>query len=207
MSATGGGSGPSVAPVAVGPLTFGEIPGVMRLYRRQPTDSRALFHPLPFDRLRLFAFLAYVVAIRRIARRLLPHRGLRVALVLTARVGDANGPIAFGLVGFDRRGPSPRAVFGYLVDEQSRGRGVGTRLHEEMIDAALRLGVTRGGGTVLATNTPNLHLLTRLGFTITPTESSDSGAVGVPNLATDGDLAAISARFHSAARRPPLRPA
>jgi len=64
-----------------------------------------------------------------------------------------------------------------------------------------------GGGTVLATNLPNLRLLERLGFTITPTEIRDAAATDVANFVTDGDLAAISARFHAAAGRPPVPPA
>ena len=210
MSVNLGGGSPAtvrLAATTVHPLRIGEISSVMRLYRGQPAPSRALFHPLPFDRLRLGGFLLYVVATRRLAHRLLPHPRVRVAIVLTVHADGSDAPVGFGLVGFDRRGPNPRATFGYLVDERYRGRGLGTRLHEEMIDAALGLGVHRGGGTVLATNLPNLRLLERLGFTITPTEIRDAAATDVANFVTDGDLAAISARFHAAAGRPPVPPA
>ncbi|HEY6238509.1 MAG TPA: GNAT family N-acetyltransferase [Thermoplasmata archaeon] len=170
----------------------------MRLYRGQSPDSRALFHPLPFDRPRLTAVLLYAIATRRFLRRLVATRRLRAAVVLTARIASEPDPIGFGIVGFDRHGPMPRAIFGYLVEERSRGLGVGTRLHEEMIDAALAVGIKRGGGTVLVRNVPNIRLLTKLGFELVPTQVSDHGATGEANLASDGDLESISRRFHDA---------
>jgi RimJ/RimL family protein N-acetyltransferase len=160
--------------------------------------SRALFHPLPFGRPLLLTFLVYVVVSRRWLGWLLRHPPLRTSVVLTARVSDDPALIGFGLVGFNRSGPEPRAIFGYLVDEKARGLGIGTRLHEVMIDEAVRLGVKRGGGTVLVSNAANIHLLRKLGFVLTPTDVTDSGAVGEANLASDGDLVAISARIHAA---------
>jgi RimJ/RimL family protein N-acetyltransferase len=195
---------PSRPTVLVRPVGLLDLRSVMRLYRSQPPASRGLFHPLPFDRLRLSAFLLYVVVTRRSLRWLLHHPPLRATVVLTARRTPREPPIAFGLVGFNRSGPEPRAIFGYLVHEDARGLGIGTRLHEEMIDAAVRIGVKRGGGTVLVSNAPNIHLLQKLGFVLTPTDTTDSAAVGEANLASDGDLVAISNRFHAAAGRPPL---
>jgi RimJ/RimL family protein N-acetyltransferase len=170
----------------------------MRMYRGQPAASRALFHPLPFDRPPLLTFLVYVVVARRWLGWLLRHPPLRASVVLTARVDHDPALIGFGLVGFDRSGPEPRAIFGYLVDEKARGLGIGTRLHEVMIDEAVRLRVKRGGGTVLVSNAANIHLLRKLGFVLTPTEITDSGAIGEANLASDGDLVAIAARIHAA---------
>jgi RimJ/RimL family protein N-acetyltransferase len=165
---------------------------LVRMYQGQDASSRQLYHPFPFDRTRLTAIFAFFAGSRRLLPFLLrrfPHRA--VALLVACRAGERR-PIAYGTTAFE---PTPdggrRAIFGYLVDPSARGLGVGTELHVDMIEAAIALGVSRGGGMVVATNRSNLRVLEKLGFTITESDVVDSEVPGAKNFVTDGDLADI----------------
>ena len=180
---------------------FTDIPTLMRLYRSQSGSSRHLYHPFPFDRPRLFLIFAFMVGSHPFLRRIIGSHRVPAAALLVAVVGDRQRPIGYGNVAFERKA-DPKAIFGYLVDERFRGLGVGTRLHEGMIDHALTLGVRRGGGTVVVANVANVRVLSKLGFVLTRSSVVDSAVPGEENYVSDGDLEEISRRFHARAGPP-----
>lgn len=183
--------------VIIRPGRLGDLVTLARIYRSQSEDSRALYHPFPFDRLRLTAIFGYMVVTRRLLPSLLRRRPRRALVLLVACLGQDPTPIGYGNVAFlAREGRPLRAIFGYIVAEAYRGLGVGTRLHEDMIDAAVSLGVTRGGGMLVSTNVSNLKVLQKLGFDIRESAIVDRVVPGVTNYETDGDLVEISRRRH-----------
>lgn len=192
------GASPRARPaVHVRRARLGDIGGLVRLYRGQPESSRRLYHPFPFDRPRLTFLFLFMVLSRpflRVFLRLAPRWAL---VLLIATVGDDPRVVGYGNTAFVRRPLGLKAIFGYLVDESTRGLGVGTRLHEEMIEAALALGVRRGGGMVVAENAANLRVLEKLGFTIRASDLVDAGAPGARNFETDGDLEAIAQKWRT----------
>jgi len=198
---TSGGSGTAVAPrarprVVVRRASLGDLGTVSRIYRGQSDASRKLYHPFPFDRFRLGFILLYMVATRPFVRALLriaPRRAL-VLLVATLETGTI---IGYGNISFVPRDGRLKALFGYLVSEEYRGLGVGTHLHQEMIEAALALGVTRGGGMVIRENAANLRVLEKLGFTLRESTLIDRAAPEATNIETDGDLERIAARWRT----------
>lgn len=190
---------PSPAPALhVRPARLGDVGTLVRMYRAQDAASRHLYHPFPFDRLRLTLIFTFFAGSRRMLPFLLrrfPRRA--VALLVACRAGERR-PIAYGTTAFQvTPDGGRRAIFGYLVDPSARGLGVGTQLHVDMIDAAVALGVPRGGGMVVSTNRSNLRVLEKLGFTITESDVVDSEVPGAKNYVTDGDLAEISRRWRA----------
>ena len=170
-----------------------------RMYRAQDEATRQLYHPFPFDRFRLtliFGFFAVSRPFLPFLIRRFPRRA--VACLVACRAGESR-PIAYGTTGFHATPDGGRrAIFGYLVDPSARGLGVGTELHVHMIDAAVALGVTRGGGMVVATNRSNLRVLEKLGFTITESDVVDTEVPGAKNYVTDGDLPELARRWRAA---------
>ena len=186
--------------VRLRPARLGDIGALVRMYRGQGADTARLYHPFPFDRLRLGVIFLYMVATRPLVGWLLRHVPRRAVLLLVAEIGPDRTIAGFGNTGFRRTPTEPRAIFGYMVDARFRGLGIGTRLHEEMIEEALRLGVRRGGGMVVVDNAANLRILKRMGFSMRASEVVDRAAPGVRNIETDGDLEEIAAGWRH--RRP-----
>lgn len=191
------GSAPARSRPAVGvrPARLRDLGTLVRLYRGQSPESRELYHPFPYDRFRLYLIFLYMIATRPFLRALLRLTRRRTLVLLVATVGAEPRPIGYGNVAFVDRDFGVKAIFGYLVDERYRGLGVGTRLHEVMIEAAIALGVTRGGGMVVSQNASNLRVLEKLGFEMRRTAIIDHGAPDSTNIETDGDLVAIAARW------------
>jgi RimJ/RimL family protein N-acetyltransferase len=181
--------------VRIRPARFSDVGSLVRMYRDQSAESRQMYHPFPFDRLRLTFIFLYMVTTRRLLGRLLKWAPRRALVLLVATVNDDPRPVGYGNVAFVRRPTGIKAIFGYLVLPAYRGHGVGTRLHEEMIEAAIALGIRRGGGMVIRQNAANLRVLDKLGFTMMNTGLVDRSAPGASNIETDGDLTEIAERF------------
>ncbi len=188
--------------VLVRPARLGDIGELVRMYRRQPEESKRLYHPFPYDRPRLTLIFLVMVLTRPFLRRLLRLAPRRTLVLLVACVGDDPRPVGYGNVAFVRRPFGLKAIFGYLVEGEYRGLGVGTRLHVEMIEAALALGIRRGGGMVVSENAANLRVLEKLGFSMQASTLVDRGAPGSLNIETDGDLEEIARRWRTPAGSP-----
>lgn len=135
----------------------------------------------------------FMIASRRSLRFLLRHRPDRAIVLLVVHVPGRSRAVAYGTTAFVAAPEGGlRAIFGYLVDPETRGLGIGTQLHVAMIESALALGIRRGGGMVVATNYSNLRVLEKLGFTITESSVVDTAVPGAKNYVTDGDLEAIA---------------
>jgi RimJ/RimL family protein N-acetyltransferase len=194
---------PSVAPkarpeVRVRKPRYSDIRTLVRIYRGQDEESRRLYHTFPNDRLRLTILFTYMVVVRNRMGLLLRFWPRAAVSLLVVTVGGSERPVAYGNTAF-RRNPEGvmRAIFGYLVEAPYRGLGIGTTLHEEMIDEAVSLGVRRGGGMVVSTNVANLKVLAKLGFTLRDSDVVDRNAPEARNIETDGDLEEISRQRHA----------
>lgn len=183
--------------VRVRSARLGDLGALVRMYRGQSPESRQLYHPFPYDRPRLYLIFLFMVVTRPFLRTLLKITRRRTLVLLVATVGEDPALVGYGNVAFVDRDFGVKAIFGYLVDERYRGLGVGTRLHEVMIEAAIALGVRRGGGMVVSQNAANLRVLEKLGFSMQPTGIVDHGAPESTNIETDGDLVAIAARWQT----------
>ncbi|MCI4335634.1 MAG: GNAT family N-acetyltransferase [Thermoplasmata archaeon] len=186
-------------PVRIRRARLSDIRQLVRMYRGQSPESRQLYHPFPFDRFRLNLIFLFMVASRPFLKLLLKISRRRTLVLLVATVGDDPRLVGYGNVAFVDRSFGVKAIFGYLVEAEYRGLGVGTRLHEVMIEAAIALGVRRGGGMVVSENASNLRVLEKLGFEMRQTGLVDTGAPSSTNIETDGDLVAIAARWQNRA--------
>ena len=177
---------------------FSDVGVLVRMYRGQDEASRRLYHTFPNDRFRLTVLFTYMVVIRHRLRFVLKIWPRAAVSLLVVTVEGSDRPVAYGNTAFRRNSEGVlRAIFGYLVDAPYRGLGIGTTLHEEMIDEALSLGIRRGGGMVVSTNVANLKVLAKLGFTLRDSDVVDRNAPEAKNIETDGDLAEISRQRHA----------
>ena len=184
-------------PIKVRPAHLSDVGTLVRMYRGQSTESRELYHPFPFGRGSLTLIFLFMVLSRPFVRRLIQWAPRRALVLLVACVGDDPHPVGYGNVAVVRRPTGVKAIFGYLVRPEYRSLGIGTRLHEDMIEAAIALGIRRGGGMVISQNAANLRVLEKLGFTMMNTGLVDRSAPGATNIETDGDLVEIAARFRA----------
>jgi GNAT superfamily N-acetyltransferase len=167
----------------------GDLREVVRAYLDQPPDSRALYHPLPFDRIRLVPLLYAIVAVRPLAR-FLARRVPRAAVMLyTARSTSSGLLSGFGTVRFRRASDGVLVVeTGYYVLPEERRKGLGRLLKSEMIEEARSLGAGRAQALILPGNLPSVRLNESLGFRIHPTETRDRHAPDQHLLLAETDL-------------------
>jgi GNAT superfamily N-acetyltransferase len=83
-------------------------------------------------------------------------------------VADLDGKIVGKASFFDLRAVPPGAFRGSItVDPDSRRRGIGSRLYDQILERAKTIGATRLFGNVLETETDAVDFATRRGFTRT----------------------------------------
>jgi ABC-type amino acid transport substrate-binding protein/RimJ/RimL family protein N-acetyltransferase len=191
--------------VEIRPARLSDIPVLIDLYMSQPEESRRLYHPFPFDRLRLRAIFTYMVGTRPVLPYLIHRPGVHAAVLLVACLPDSSTPVGYGNTAFIHpEGPEPRAFFGYLVSAEYRSRGIGAQLHDALVDAALALGVQRGGGIIMTDNAANVRLVEKLGLRPTESDVVDTSAPGAANYRVDTDLVALMHRRRAELARAPI---
>ena len=82
--------------------------------------------------------------------------------VLVATVGSGDREIIVGLGSYVRSGAA--ADIAFAVDEDLRGRGIASRLLQQLVDIARANGIVRFEADVLAGNTPMLAVLRNSGL-------------------------------------------
>src|SRR3954447_2317830 len=95
---------------------------------------------------------------------------------LLAHVGDDVVAVA----GYDRLNEPDAAEVAFAVAEDQQGRGLATRMLEQLAEVAARRGITRFDAEVLGDNQPMLHVFANAGFGV---RRATSG--GVVHLALD----------------------
>lgn len=183
-------------PVTIRPVRLRDVPTLVGLYRGQPESSRALYHPFPFDPVRLTMIFTYQAVTRPFLKLMMRSRHIRAAALLVATTPTERRPIGYGHVQILHPAPGEvRAFFGYLVAPAYRGQRVGVALHDEMVETALRLGIRRGGGIILSQNRQNVRLLEKLGVELKESQVVDQRASPQEaNFSVDMDLAEMQAR-------------
>jgi len=91
--------------------------------------------------------------------------------VLVATVGSGDEETIVGLGGYVRSGAA--ADIAFVVEEDFQGRGIASRLLQQLAHIARASGITRFEADVLAENTPMLTVLRRSGL---PMGTSHGGA-------------------------------
>ncbi|HSK15398.1 MAG TPA: GNAT family N-acetyltransferase [Gaiellaceae bacterium] len=91
-----------------------------------------------------------------------------------------------------------RAEVAFAVDDALQGRGVGTRLLEQLADTAADAGVTEFVADVLPDNRPMLSVFQAAGFEVTRTLSAGEIEVRFPITPTERFRAAVDVRDHEA---------
>jgi ABC-type amino acid transport substrate-binding protein/RimJ/RimL family protein N-acetyltransferase len=181
--------------VAIRPARLSDVGRLIELYLGQSEESRGLYHPFPFNRPRLRAIFTAMVLMRPFVRFLAHRTRIHVALLLVACLPGTERPIGYGNSAFIHPdGPEPHAFFGYLVDPAYQSRGVGAQLHDALVDAAIAIGVTHGGGIIMTQNAANVALVSKLGLTPTESDIVDRSAPGAVNYRVDIDLLDLQAK-------------
>lgn len=92
-----------------------------------------------------------------------------VGLVATLGEGDQERIVGVGRYFVDPAGPGgpKRAEVAFAVEDAEQGRGICTRLLEQLLPFARRNGIVAFFGDVLADNVHMLHVFSRMGFTVT----------------------------------------
>ena len=114
------------------------------------------FHELPAPMLARFTLIDY-------------DREMALIAVLRERIADADGEIAEHerIVGVSRYVTNPdqsSCEFSLLVADDFKGRGIGSRLLESIMDVARDKGLSRIEGLVLVQNADMIRLMRHLGF-------------------------------------------
>lgn len=147
---------------------------IARLYRSQPPEERALYHPFPFDRFRLLILLGALLVAQHLRGPLLRRVPRASVMVWVARAPDGQGLAAFGSARF-RRDAQGRLLVrtGLLVAPSWRRAGIGAALKGRLLEEARRMGARRAEALMLPSNTAVLALNERLGYRIRPVTFRD----------------------------------
>ena len=182
-------------PIEVRFARRGDVGALARLYRQRSDRSKALYHPFPFDPVRIRLILAWLTLDRPLIPFLMRWWSRRFGVVVVAAPRDGGRPVGYGTVR-PRRSASGEwmAQFGYLVDDAYQGQGIGARLMEAMARASIALGIRRGVGTILASNAANLRLTQRYGWTVMGAGTHDRNSPGELNYEVTVDLEEILRR-------------
>lgn len=160
--------------VLLGPARWGDIREIREAYLAQPDEARRLYHPLPFNLVRLTLTLDLLVLFQRLSlgwARRLP----RAAVMLYAARDGRDGRLAgFGTLRFRRCSDGVLAAeTGYFILPEFRRRGIGRRLKWAMIELGRRKGARRAQALILPNNVPSLRLNAGLGFHVRPSSIRD----------------------------------
>ena len=90
---------------------------------------------------------------------------------LVATVGSGDREIIVGLGGYVRSGAA--ADIAFAVDEDFQGRGIASRLLQQLVDIARTNGIARFEADVLAENTPMLAVLRNSGLRMRTSREQD----------------------------------
>jgi GNAT superfamily N-acetyltransferase len=188
---------------AIRPAHLRDIGGLVRMYRGQSMESRAFHHPYPADRLRLTTIFTWMVLSGHVSRlflRTVPSLGF---VLLVACPNDSDVPVGYGTIRFvGSRRTEIWARFGFLVQEDARGHGLGGQLAEALWERSLELGVRRGGGTIVKANTVSRAIVEHAGFELAPTSEPDKYTPGAETLGGLADLEEVLARHRASRHRP-----
>lgn len=99
-----------------------------------------------------------------------------VGLVATLGEGELERIVGVGRYFVDPAGPGAprRAEVAFAVEDAQQGRGIATRLLEQLVPFARRNGIVALEGDVLADNVHMLHVFSRMGF---KASSSSQGVI------------------------------
>src|SRR5262249_27106943 len=124
---------------------------------------------------------------------------------------DDDGRERFVALGsYGRLGDSDTAEMAFAVSDDEQGRGIGTRLLEQLARAARRNGISRFVADVLATNAAALGVFDAAGFEVTRKRDADEIELRFPISATSDYESKVEHRDHIAvvnSLRPFFRPA
>ncbi|HYK93403.1 MAG TPA: hypothetical protein VEY07_05105, partial [Thermoplasmata archaeon] len=172
-----------------------DLRALVHLYRHRSEQSKAYYHPFPFDPIRLSSVFLWLIATRRWVRRLMRPLSGKCGVVLVAVPPGGTSLVGYGTVRpeVDADG-SLVAKFGFLVEDGMQNRGVGSQIMEAQALVTRELGIRRAIGTIIASNTPSMKTAKGYGWSIWPTDRPDRHAPGKPNLAAAVDLDEILRR-------------
>ena len=90
----------------------------------------------------------------------------RTEMALVALVGEPGAQVQVGVARYIINPDKRSCEFAIVVSDEVQHQGIGTRLMKALMEAARERGLTLIEGTVLRENTPMLHLMEELGFSI-----------------------------------------
>ena len=99
---------------------------------------------------------------------------------------------------YTRIGGSERAEMAFAVDDSEQGRGIGTRLLEQLAGRARDAGIERFVAEVMASNAPALAVFRDAGFELRHVRESGEVELGFPVAATGALASRIEERDHTA---------
>ena len=167
------------------PPTAGDVDALVRFFAELSDQSLyRRFHGHP------------AVDARLVASDLDPDWVERGALI--GAVATADGERVVTLASYVRLRDRAAAEVAFAVADGYQGRGIGTRLLEQLALRAAEQGVARFVAEVMADNRPMLRVFAEAGFTVTRTVSAGVVEVTFPIAATEDYAARVSARDHIA---------
>jgi acetate---CoA ligase (ADP-forming) len=137
-----------------------------------------------------------------------PDWSSRGALVASLGEDDGNRIVALG--SYARAGGADTAEMAFAVSDDEQGRGIGTRLLEQLARAARRRGISRFVADVLASNTTALAVFRDAGFEVARSQDADEIELRFPISPTSDYEGRVAERDHVAvvnSLRPFFRPA
>jgi len=166
----------------------------LRLRSPTPEDEpaiRAFFDELSFES-RYLRF--HGVGRSDLVSRDYAHADGDARVSLIAHLGDRVVAVA----GYERLNDPTAAEVAFAVADDLHGRGLATRLLEQLADVAARRGIRRFDAEVMAENRPMLHVFTNAGFGVRRASSQGEVHLSVDLRSTVESREAIADRTHAA---------
>jgi RimJ/RimL family protein N-acetyltransferase len=119
--------------------------------------------------------------------------------------GDSRVPLlahlggrVVAVAGYDRLNEPDAAEVAFAVSEDMQGRGLATRMLEQLAEVAAARGITRFDAEVLADNRPMLHVFANAGFGVRRVSSGGVTSLGLDLRPTAALAERIDDRTHAA---------
>ena len=177
-----------------------DVRRIVRIYRGMSAEDRAVYHPFPFDRVRLGWIMTTLVVSQRLGLWGIRHFPRLSAVVLVVSPDDGGRSIAYATVRFVVEDGEVRSRFGYVIQPEFRAKGMGTQLLLRMCEASVAVHVPRFSVSVLKENSANVAILRKFGFETVPGED-DRHAPNSQNLVSRMEVRTVIERFHEYERR------
>jgi L-amino acid N-acyltransferase YncA len=158
--------GVSLQNITIRKATLADIDQLCEMYLALSYESRRLFHPFPFSRMKVrMRFLIMITSgnLINLIKKTIPKLGFYV-LVARENNSKINGFTFLAIT--DSKGGTLTANRGIVTAESTRAKGLGTALDSKLIEIAKKIGISRFSVSALQDNAGSIALHKKMGYKV-----------------------------------------